>query len=303
MPFRIRSILLASDLSASEREVLRSAGALAALTGAALHVVHALEPDAAGEADGRGEAERLRESARALEEQLRRAAPEAAAASSTHVDLGAADEVILRRAAAVDADLVVIGPHRVRPEGEDALGTTADRLVRTSEVPCLIVRHPVSLPLRRVLVPSDLSDAAAGALNLAFVWGAALRMPTSSGGETALHVLHVHAPGEAGHDGAARELHDQVQGAGGRTGCGTMLRVHEHVVESGAAAEAILRFAREHGADLLVMGTHGQTASRRELVGSVSSLVARRARCPVLLVPPAVWQARLARETVIRPPR
>jgi nucleotide-binding universal stress UspA family protein len=55
MPFRIRSILLASDLSASEREVLRGAGALAALTGAALHVVHAVEPAGAGEADVPGE--------------------------------------------------------------------------------------------------------------------------------------------------------------------------------------------------------------------------------------------------------
>jgi nucleotide-binding universal stress UspA family protein len=303
MPFRIRSILLASDLSAGEREVLRSASALAALTGAELHVVHAVEPGGGDAPDGPGEGERLRESTRALEEQLRRAAPDAAAAASTHAARGAADEVILRRAAEVHADLIVIGPHRTRSEGEDALGTTADRLVRTSEVPCLIVREPVSLPLRQVLVPSDLSDAAVGALKLAFVWGAALRMPTASGGETALHVLHVLAPDDAGQDDAGRALHDHVQGAGERTGRASMVRVHEHVDESEAAADAILRFARAQGVDLLVMGTHGQTASRRERVGSVSSLVARRARCPVLLVPPAFWKARLARETEIRPAR
>jgi nucleotide-binding universal stress UspA family protein len=47
----------------------------------------------------------------------------------------------------------------------------------------------------------------------------------------------------------------------------------------------IVRFAQEHGADLIVMGTHGYGAVKRFLLGSVADRVVRQAHCPVLVVP------------------
>jgi nucleotide-binding universal stress UspA family protein len=47
----------------------------------------------------------------------------------------------------------------------------------------------------------------------------------------------------------------------------------------------IVRFAEEHGADLLVMGTHGYSGVKRFFLGSVADRVVREARCPVLVVP------------------
>ena len=53
----------------------------------------------------------------------------------------------------------------------------------------------------------------------------------------------------------------------------------------GTPAEEIARFARQHGADLIVMGTHGYGPVRRFLLGSVADRVVREASCPVLLFP------------------
>lgn len=306
MPFRIQSILVASDLSGSASEVLRTAGALAALTGAELHAVHAAEPGGAAGAAGK---RRHADAERSLDDAARSAVPETVAVTSAHVAAGRSHEVILHRADEVQADLLVIGPHRGGPEVRQALGTTADRLVRTSGIPCLIVHGQMSLPLRRVLVPSDLSDAARGALDLALVWAAALRMPTASGEQTRVQVLHVRPEpldgGDAGDadgaSGAVRALQGEVKAAGDRTGCAMLLQVEDQVAEAEGPAAEILRRAADGEADLLVLGTHGESARVRERVGSVSSEVARRARCPVLLVPPALWKMRQAREREVRP--
>jgi nucleotide-binding universal stress UspA family protein len=56
----------------------------------------------------------------------------------------------------------------------------------------------------------------------------------------------------------------------------------EHVLREGDVAAGILRAAQEKACDLIVMGTHGQTASEHALMGSVAEEVARKAPCPVL---------------------
>jgi nucleotide-binding universal stress UspA family protein len=58
----------------------------------------------------------------------------------------------------------------------------------------------------------------------------------------------------------------------------------EHRLEEGDAARVILEVARENGAGLIVMGTHGRTGLGRLLLGSVAEQVLRRSSCPVLTV-------------------
>ena len=54
----------------------------------------------------------------------------------------------------------------------------------------------------------------------------------------------------------------------------------------GDPAAEILRYARAHGVDLLVIGTHGRTGLRRLVLGSVAEHVVRQAPCPVMVVRP-----------------
>lgn len=53
----------------------------------------------------------------------------------------------------------------------------------------------------------------------------------------------------------------------------------------GSAARAIVGYAWDKGADLIVVGTHGKTGVSRMLMGSVAEAVVRLAPCPALVVP------------------
>lgn len=55
-----------------------------------------------------------------------------------------------------------------------------------------------------------------------------------------------------------------------------------HVLLTGDPATEIVRYASDAGIDLVVMGTHGRTATERLLMGSVTEKVMREATCSVL---------------------
>ena len=76
------------------------------------------------------------------------------------------------------------------------------------------------------------------------------------------------------------------------------LEAETFLLQSGPApvAQIILRQAREWGADLIVMGTHGRRGLRRLVLGSDAEAVVRTAEAPVLLVKGPDELRRLGRE-------
>lgn len=59
---------------------------------------------------------------------------------------------------------------------------------------------------------------------------------------------------------------------------------HSAVREDGVVHRAILEYADEVGADVIVMGTHGRRGLNRWLLGSVTERVVRMSEIPVLTV-------------------
>lgn len=57
----------------------------------------------------------------------------------------------------------------------------------------------------------------------------------------------------------------------------------ETIIVHGVPFQAILDTAKDKGADLIVMGTHGRTGLTHMLMGSVAEKVVRLAPCPVLV--------------------
>jgi nucleotide-binding universal stress UspA family protein len=57
-----------------------------------------------------------------------------------------------------------------------------------------------------------------------------------------------------------------------------------HVLLEGDPATEIVRYGRDTGSDLIVMGTHGRTGVERLVLGSVAEKVLRDASCSVLVV-------------------
>ncbi len=58
----------------------------------------------------------------------------------------------------------------------------------------------------------------------------------------------------------------------------------QFVVRPGNPAAEVVRYAEEHGVDLIVMGTHGRGLVGHMVMGSVAEKVVRTAPCPVLTV-------------------
>lgn len=79
---------------------------------------------------------------------------------------------------------------------------------------------------------------------------------------------------------AARE---QLTGLVKHAGIGYLTLVTEEALE-----EAVPRWIRELGIDLIVMGTHGRRGLERFLLGSTAEIIFRTATCPVLTVGPHV---------------
>jgi nucleotide-binding universal stress UspA family protein len=71
-------------------------------------------------------------------------------------------------------------------------------------------------------------------------------------------------------------------------GLGAPEDVHvEHAVKHGDPTRELLAFAERADIDLIATGSRGHGAIARAIVGSVSTRVARAARCAVLVTPPA----------------
>ena len=74
-----------------------------------------------------------------------------------HVVEGSAGRTLVEIAAREKAELVIVGATRRGRFWRNLLGTTADRVIRGSPVPVLVLHQPFTAPVRRVLLTTDLS--------------------------------------------------------------------------------------------------------------------------------------------------
>lgn len=143
-------------------------------------------------------------------------------------------------------------------------------------------------PLKKILFCTDFSENAD--LAFAFAAGAAARHPGS-----VLILLHVIPEPDAqfwktyvyevdGVDAKAkRDIDAKVQESyRSRLPAEVAVKV---VMRVGRDSAEILSYAEEEGVDLIVMGRQGSNRLGKVLFGNVTETVARKARCPVLIVP------------------
>jgi nucleotide-binding universal stress UspA family protein len=214
-------------------------------------------------------------------------------AIETKVVEGEPWRVIEQEAAALPADLLVMGTHGRGGLEHLLLGSVTEKVLRRTSCPVLTVGHvpaharPGSL-FRRILCAADLTRASDHTLDVAVSMASEngaritlLHVVESLPGENAAHFL---AGPEMGH--LRRELveqaHTQLKQAINELGA-DFCEIRERVA-TGAPWSEILRAADEMDADLIVMGAHTRGAVGRMFFGSTSSHVVRRAVCPVLVV-------------------
>jgi nucleotide-binding universal stress UspA family protein len=137
-------ILVPTDGGESAEGAVAEAVELAAVTGARLHALSVVDTrsySTLSEAKWLLVDEMLREEAETAVRVVRERAEEAGVDVTTTVERGVPHEIILDYAAEHGVDLVVMGTHGRRGIDHVLLGSVAERVVRRSSAPVLIVRQ------------------------------------------------------------------------------------------------------------------------------------------------------------------
>ncbi|MFN0249630.1 MAG: universal stress protein [Kofleriaceae bacterium] len=177
-------------------------------------------------------------------------------------------------------DLCVIGTHGRTGLSRLLLGSVAEKVIRHSPCAVLAVRPDSNVgAFKHVLVPTDFSESATHALDLA------RKVVAPDGAITLLHVLELPLKysGEIGADFA----HDlDKKAAAALEVCAERVKNVRITTRSRigyAGAQTLSAIDHDHSIDLVVMGSHGRTGIKRALLGSVAEKVVRHAHCPVLV--------------------
>ena len=274
-------ILAATDFSTRSNRALRQAGLLAQPGNAQLHIVHVVDDDQPDELVRMEE----REAERLLNEQTASMPELRNVQTRLMVVTGDPFDGILRAAAEVNADLIVMGSHR-KQLLDIIVGTTIERVIRKGPFPVLMVNNEAQRKYENVLAPVDMVDASADALRVATTTGLI--------GDNRATLLHAFMPVGKGkmfiggadqdsidsyvaseRDEVMNELAAFLAASVDRIGGRWSLRVEE-----GGPMEVISRVISEIRPDLLVMGTNGRSGLLKVLIGSVteeaSTLTERR---------------------------
>jgi len=198
---------------------------------------------------------------------------------------------ILRAAEERPTDLIVLGSHGHSAVARFLLGSVAERVARHAPCAVLLVRGAGTAP-RRVLLGVDGSAGARRAAD----WLKAFPLPI--GCEVRLVTILPNL-----HDIARERLlltpplvdnsialdvwqREQAETRLNNTAASFAAARKTAVTEirSGDAALALLGVAADEAADVIVVGSHGQSAVERFLLGSVSQQLLTHAECSVLVV-------------------
>lgn len=209
------------------------------------------------------------------------------------IRVGKPHEQVAAVATEVDADIVVIGRHGDRPRPSTFLGTTADKIARTSPVPVLIVTDPPSRTPQRILTPvedaavtpqllawtKDLAEQLDASVTLLHVWSNAAYSHVAS---MSFATTRNEADAQAEIENELRDSANYWLGELARTGIDRE-RV-DCIVRFGHAGDVALETASFVAADLIVLGRRGSGLVAPMLLGSTVGTIVHGARCPVLIV-------------------
>ncbi|WP_037679131.1 universal stress protein [Streptomyces albus] len=287
-------VLVGVDDAHDQQVVLRHAAAEAVRRGLPLHILHAVEwPLPAGASEIYREVSAPQAQAAAV------LAPFTAQAHTEHAGLNVVAEPYAGRPAAALVErsarvsLIVVGHRGTGGFPRLPLGSVSWQVATHAECPVIVVRpgRTAVHPVHRVVVGVDTADPTAEPLRFAFE-EAALRdaelILLTAGSRTRPVTMEPPGPAVPGRGAVARtengpedvrDLEDLA--TAWRHEYPNVTVTTRHVAGRPAAALT----EASHGAELVVVGSHGRTGVRRALLGSVSAEVLHTAACPVAVVP------------------
>lgn len=283
----MRTIIVATDLSARADRAVDRAETIAAGSGARLLFVHVVDDDLP--ADMR---QAQTDSAWRILRQ-RAQSREIRGLIETEIRVIEGDPFARLNEVAVEsgAQLIVAGDYKRTLVRRFVAETTIERLVRISSTPVLIVRSAYAGPYRKAIVGVE-TEAREEALALGSLLGAAAPR----------EILFVHAfdPVQGGQlrragltranvEAHKRQLVDNIRASLKRAAFAADAEKVSIKVVEGDPVDAIEAVAEGAAADLVVATTHARGGLARFLIGSVTSGLIRRGTLDFLIIPPG-WR-------------
>lgn len=191
--------------------------------------------------------------------------------SKPEIRVGVPHEELVQLASATSSSLIAVGRQDLGSSGWARIGATAQRILRRSKVPILLVAGAEDRAPNHVLVAIDESDTTDDVI----AWGAFL----SHGFSSKATVVHAAGPEPAPDDDEwiAAKL-QKIPGAA---------RMDKRITRTASRpAESIIEEARKLRSELVVIGSRGAGAADQMLFGSVAESVLLTSPCPVLVVLP-----------------
>ncbi|XGI84496.1 universal stress protein [Halorutilales archaeon Cl-col2-1] len=279
-------ILIPTDGSDCADEAARHAVRIAERFGSELHVLNAVETHEYAPTEG-GSIERqvdvVEEEGRQAVESVSDMASKRDVGTVEKVSYGSVHDVVLDYVDNEGIDLIVMGTHGRKGFQRLLLGSNAARILRRSEVPVFTVpsrgEDESDYVYDEILLPTDGSPgskaAVENAVEIARQYGSTVHVVYvidvrvgSSTGVIPDVVTALEKEGER----ATREIADEID---------EETEVVTDVV-MGVPGREITDYSREHGIDLIAMGTHGRKGIGRLLLGSTAETTVRTSDVPVL---------------------
>lgn len=180
---------------------------------------------------------------------------------------------IVRLADDQHADLIIMGRRGRRGMERLMVGDATRKVIGYADCSVLVVPRAAQMWQQRILLATDGSRHSERAAEAAGQLAKIFDLPVS--------VVSVLRPKFDDVRRAEAKLEvDRVREAVANEG----IEVDSAILVGADPAAALIEFAQKHGADLIVMGSHGRTGLGRLLLGSVAEQVIGKATCPVLVV-------------------
>ncbi|KOX91456.1 universal stress protein [Haloarcula rubripromontorii] len=290
-------IVIAVDGSDEARQAARRGIRLAQGFGATVDVLSVVEQKALQLTETSAEKAQLRERGEAALTEIEELASEFSHPVTTNLLEGKPAVRISEYADEQDADLIVVGRQGLTGLGRRLLGGVTERVLHRSDVPVLVIsgednEGDVEDDYSRVLITTDGSENAEVAIPhgtaIAQRYGSEVHVLNvvdiqaaggafNAGGLEKEFLERLDARGQEAVDSVADEIKESAPDL-------TVETAVERTTSFDGAAAGVREYVEENEVDLVVMGSHGRSNFKRQILGSVASTVLRTVDVPVLVV-------------------
>jgi nucleotide-binding universal stress UspA family protein len=178
-------------------------------------------------------------------------------------------EGIVKNARVHNTDLIVVGSHGANGFQEMFIGSNAEKVVRNSEIPVLVIkREEQNFNADKFVYASDFSEEAKKPFEKALKFAQEF--------EAHIHLVTINTPNNFKSTKVAQKTMDEFLAEFKINNCST------HIYNDINVEKGILHFAKSINADLIGMSTHGRKGLSHFFNGSISEDLVNHAKRPVV---------------------